>query len=204
MSAIPIGMNFMPPQSRNCASTWAEQKPTKPPHPGTATNRAFFTAYPLGKSPGRGLEMPQGDAVPGINAWATYKAARGHAKPTGRPRLRLIPNLCSVLPSQASSTLRRKSSRSRRVASRSNIRYFISSRSWLRASCTSDRIRRRRRSALDDAQENRLDLIAIFGRQTAQQGAQIDEIGGEFFEIGFDDAAGMVHVGCFSGVVNLR
>ena len=29
MSAIPIGMNFMPPRSRNCASTWAEQKPTK-------------------------------------------------------------------------------------------------------------------------------------------------------------------------------
>ena len=29
MSAIPIGMNFRPPRSRNCASTWAEQKPSK-------------------------------------------------------------------------------------------------------------------------------------------------------------------------------
>ena len=36
----------MPPRSRNCASTWAEQKTNQTAPHRAATNRAFFTAYP--------------------------------------------------------------------------------------------------------------------------------------------------------------
>ena len=51
MSAIPIGMNFMPPRSRNCASTWAEQKPTETRTRIPPRNRTDCTAHPRPPTP---------------------------------------------------------------------------------------------------------------------------------------------------------
>ena len=57
------------------------------------------------------------------------------------------------------------SSRSRRVASKSNIKYFMSSRNWLNASCTSDKIRRRRLVLSTTRSSARNQLAGLIDRQ---------------------------------------
>ena len=79
------------------------------------------------------------------------------------------------------------------MASRSKARYFISSRNWPRASCTSERIRRRRRVLSITRVRIRFDFLTAGLGQEIDRFGQIEHFAGNIVGCRFHNAYWLAH-----------